>query len=133
MDNRPPLEELLKISVFEWARLGAELGVSEDTLKEIERRYPNNEAACRREMFAAWVESEGEVVTRAAVISALKAMQDNTSAEWYESYCKRDCVVTEYCRRATQQHLGTEVCRVLIHVYRYREIILCNDNSLSIM
>ena len=89
MDNRPPLEELLKISVFEWARLGAELGVSEDTLKEIERRYPNNEAACRREMFAAWVESEGEVVTRAAVISALKAMQDNTSAEWYEAYCKR--------------------------------------------
>ena len=46
----------------------------------------------------------------------------------------RDGVVTagEF-RRATQQHLGTEVCRVLIHVYRYREIILCNDNSLSIM
>ena len=111
MDNRPPLEELLKISVFEWARLGAELGVSEDTLKEIERRYPNNEAACRREMFAAWVESEGHK----RVISALKAMQDNTSA------------------RGVVEQLGTEVCRVLIHVYRYREIILCNDNSLSIM
>ena len=88
MENRPPLEELLKISVFEWARLGGELGVSQETLKEIERRYPNNEAACRRDMFTAWVESEGEV-TRAAVLSALKAMQDYTSAEWYEAYCKR--------------------------------------------
>ena len=88
MDDLPTLEELLKISVFQWSRLGEELGISEETLRDIESRHPHNEAECRRKMFAAWLQADRDV-SRTTIINALRAMDDNPSADWYEAYTKR--------------------------------------------
>ena len=54
---KPTLKELVLVKVTNWHNLGLQLNIDDDELRTIGRNNPQDQDACKRDMFRAWLKN----------------------------------------------------------------------------
>ncbi|XP_019713380.1 FAS-associated death domain protein-like isoform X2 [Hippocampus comes] len=70
-----------------WRKLGRELGLSETKLKSISMRFPTDLEETVRELLKEWRKSRGAEARTGELIEALRACQQNLTADIVEAAC----------------------------------------------
>lgn len=79
-----------------WRKLGRELCLSETKLKSISLRFPTDLEETVRELLKEWRESRGAEARTGELIKALRACQQNLTADIVEAACLH-LMSTETC------------------------------------
>ena len=67
LDSRPELKMIHKLPVADWHGVGIELGIPDNTLKDIQKNYTGDVNAPKREMFSTWLRQDVKATYRKLV------------------------------------------------------------------